>query len=490
MGRAIKRVLGPNGTDRRETGYYATPEPVAEFLGKELLRLLPHGNRVLDPAVGKGELLAPFVRAGKEIDGFDIAHRAEIQGARFFQKDFLSFYTQRKLQRSTAQRIELDYDFYIANPPYNCHEVDYIKKNKPRLRKAFAGIGVHNMYSMFLAAMIDLAKEGAMIGVVISDSFLSAAFHSGLRQLILDRCSVKLLALCPQDLFHDQQADVRTCLLILRKGKDKEGMVKVSDRAPNTEAFFQKLKLGRFDEVEVSSLTLGDPKKNNQFVINVPSRIRELFEGDRIGDRYRCVTGISTGNDSQYLSETLRPGFTVPFFKNPGKQRFHCEPQAFLTDRFWDEGEQKSSFTIRNKDLVYREGITCSSMGVAFSACYLPAGCTFGVNPNIFCPPEDLHWLLAWLNSSLSTYLVRRVLIRSNMVTSGYISQLPVIQPDETLKLKLESISKELISRKADSEAIKNAIENIDTLIFDFLDFDSALRQEVTDFASNLYTRV
>ncbi len=73
-----------------------------------------------------------------------------------------------------------DYDYYIANPPYNCHEVNFIKENKKRLKNYFNEVGLHNMYSMFMSAIIDKAKNGAVIGLITNDSFLQRKIIRGL----------------------------------------------------------------------------------------------------------------------------------------------------------------------------------------------------------------------------------------------------------------------------------------------------------------------
>ena len=64
---------------------------------------------------------------------------------------------------------------------------------------------------------------------------------------------------------------------------------------------------------------------------------------------------------------------------------------------------------VRNKSLIGKSGIACSSMGLPFSAVYLPPKAVMGVNPTIYLPEEDIYWMLSFLNSSLVTYLVRRL---------------------------------------------------------------------------------
>ena len=153
------------------------------------------------------------------------------------------------------------------------------------------------------------------------------------------------------------------------------------------------------------------------------------------------MTCISTGNDSKYLTAKPKKGYTIPFYKNPASRKFTATEDAYLIDDFLNVHQKDKNFMVRNKDLLGKEGIACSSMGLPFSAVYLPCNAVTGVNPTIFPPIEDLDWLLAFLNSSLVTYLVRGVLIRSNMVTSGYVSSLPIISFSEKEKELLSNIS-------------------------------------------------
>ena len=483
MGRFAKTVLDELGLDRREKGYYSTPKFIASYLTEELLLMNPDGRSVIDPAVGKEELLEDFFKQGLQIDSFDIVEHENYRYSNFVEQDFIEFYSEKKQSQFFDSSISTNHDFWIANPPYNCHEIDFIKDNKTRLKKVFNGVGVHNMYSLFLAAMIDLAKEGSLIGVIISDSFLTATMHAGLRQKILDECSIHQLILCPTDLFHDQKADVRTAILILQKGKQFQARVKISNRPRNATHLKQILKDRTFNEVDLKSIILGNSKNSNQFIIDVDEQVLKLFENSRVGNLFECITGISTGNDSKYLSKERVKGYTVPFYKNPGSRKFKTSPDAYLIDHYLEEDKLVKDFMVRNKRHLGKKGITCSSMGLPFSACYLPENSTYGVNPNIVLPEKDIYWMLAYLNSSLVTYLVRGILIRSNMVTSGYISQLPVITFSQKEKENLERISKEVIQ---ESVEINAAIELIDEIVFSAAELDKNVSLKAKEFAKNL----
>lgn len=487
MGRFIKNIINKDGVDVREVGYYSTPGFIAEYITKELLSINPDGIYVLDPAVGKEELLEYFHIAGKQIDSFDIIDYGNNMLSKFTHKNFISHYIESKSDLFFSQNLNWKYDYYIANPPYNCHEVDYIRENKSLLNNVFNDIGVNNMYSLFLSAMIDAAKEGALIGAIVSDSFLTAKAHNGLREQILNNCSIHQLILCPSSLFMNQKADVRTCIIILQKGKSFQKQIKIANRSHSIADLKSLLKSNDFKYINIDELVLCNKNKENQFVIDVPTEVLLLFENQKLADKYKCITGISTGNDKKYLSKEKREGYTVPFYKNPGSRKFSTSPDAYIIDHYLEESITVGDFMVRNKQFMLKEGITCSSMGLPFSACYLPKGATFGVNANIFPPQSDIFWLLSYLNSHLVTYIVRGVLIRSNMVTSGYISQIPLLNFSQKEKEELDCIAKNVINGCLPTS---KAIEAINLIVNNSAQLCHKTIETIEEFCTNILKSV
>lgn len=486
MARKIKTIIADN-IDKREIGYYSTPRFIADYLTQEMLAINPYGQYVLDPAVGKEELLNMFYDAGKDIDSFDLYDMGVHQFSNFTQQNFIEYYIQTYCEAVVFNKIESKYDYIIANPPYNCHEIPYIHDNKKRLN-AFFSIGVNNMYSMFLSAMIDMAKDGCVIGVIISDSFLTSSAHAKLRQQIYDNCSIHQIILCPSDLFLSQKADVRTCIMILQKGRRYQKNVRIANRPKNTNELHRILKEKKLKEFSIDSIKLDCNKATNPIIIDVDKSIVDLFKGyPLLGNIFKCVTCISTGNDKKYLSAERKEGFSVPFYKNPASHKFISKNDCYLIDDFMEESLKVKDFMVRNKALILSEGIACSSMGLPFSAVYLPENCVTGVNPTIFPPKEDIKWLLAYLNSSLVTYLIRGVLIRSNMVTSGYVSCLPVISFSKEEKAVLSNISNLVINNQLD---VREATKRIDDLIFAKQIVPLSIVHSINDFCVNLAARV
>ena len=91
MARKVKTII-ENGIDKREVGYYSTPSFIAKYLTQEMLSINPSGDLVLDPAVGKEELLEEFYNAGKSIESYDIIKHCDYKMSKFCQKNFIEVY--------------------------------------------------------------------------------------------------------------------------------------------------------------------------------------------------------------------------------------------------------------------------------------------------------------------------------------------------------------------------------------------------------------
>lgn len=481
MGRHSKTVRTADGLDRRQTGYYATPDFVARFLTQRMLAVNPAGKRVLDPCVGREEMLAAFAEAGKRIDGFDVLDLARPGRSRFKQTDFLEAYLAWRAQ---ARPKPWPYDYYIANPPYNCHEADYIRRNKARLLAAFGDVGVDNMYSLFMAALLDVAKPGAVIGLLTLDSFLTARAHAPLRRRLVAHAGVHFLGLCPTDLFRDQGADVRTCLLVVQK----ESVAKKTallNRAGSSTAFAAALAKNKFEQVPPAKLRLDEATDEGEIVVGCPADVRKLFALPRLGSIYPCLTGISTGNDQAYVTAAPAPGQAVPFYKNPGSRRFWAEPDGYLPDDFRSIAARVPNFIVRNKAYLLREGISCSSMGVPFAAVRLPQGAAFGVNANLFPGEKDRDWLLAYLNSRLVTFLVRGVLLRTNMITSGYVARIPLVPFTGRERAALARLARAAVATRR-SSGHDGVLQRIDAIVYRAANLGTAARNRIDAFCADL----
>ena len=492
MGRHEKFIIDSSGIDRRDTGYYSTPAFVAEFFSNKLLDINPTPTTILDPCVGKGELLEPFRNIGAKLYGYDILDLSPTPFYEFQKRDFLSAALDSLTIPLIATPINRA-DIIVANPPYNCHEHDYLRKHKAKLSRCFGSGVTLNLYSTFLAAIISVAKPGCLIGVITHDSFLTARGHEGLRRLIRNNCAIHSLLLCPTDLFNDQGADVRTTILIMEKGAGQSTNIEICPRPKNSTHFRRILRSDKLPTCTINDLSLTSEKDRGEFTVGVPGSVRALFDLDRLGDVFPCKTGISTGNDRLYLSRQCRDQFALPFYKNPGGSRFFAHPNAFLDKNYLGISHNVSNFIVRNKCYIGHAGITCSSMGVSFGAAILPKGSTFGVNANIFPDEGERWWLLSFLNSSLCNFIVRGVLLRSNMITAGYVSRIPLPLLNRNIRKDLGLIARQAYERayedKGSMANIGCFISQIDELLFEACQITKQDRDTISMFCADIIRR-
>ncbi|MRG54213.1 N-6 DNA methylase [Phyllobacterium sp. SYP-B3895] len=470
--------------ERRSTGYYSTPDFVSEFVFERLKQLKPHGRIVLDPCIGQGEMAKYFKRTGHHVVGYDVTDFGDNYADDFRQADFIETFL-RADEDPLFSSVDLNPEYIIANPPYNCHEIPYIRENKGRIQRVYGKDAALNTYALFLKILINIAPPGCILGLIISDSFLTASGYYDLRRAISSECTVHGLHLCPTDLFRSQKADVRTCILILEKNGSGSDLAHLSQRPRSTSQFEEMLRNRNFLPVASNRLVLSDPRDKSEFIIAVPDQILELFSGRRLDDVATCFTGISTGNDKQYLKKEKTPGFGVPFYKNPASRSFYTEPDAYLKDDFMRIGDEVSNFMIRNKELLGKPGITCSSMGVVFSAALRPSGTACGVNPNILIGDHDKWWMLSYLNSKLCLFLIRAVMIRGNMITPGYLARLPVPELAPALREQLSQFAQQAYAERLKGEPIISLREGIDSAIYRGLGLSSHTVNAIEEFSAD-----
>lgn len=111
------------------------------------------------------------------------------------------------------------------------------------------------------------------------------------------------------------------------------------------------------------------------------------------------------------------------------------------------------------------------------------------MNANIICGEEDQGWLLSYLNSSLVTFLVRGVLLRSNMITSGYVSRIPLVPFSDEDRRKLSEISLQAITTILPKESYKSIISEIDYVVFSAAGISESSVCLVDEFCRDLLRR-
>lgn len=132
MARKLKQVVIEGGLDRRDTGYYSTPPEVADYIYSRLRNLNANGKSVIDPCVGKEELLKPFIENDIPAAGIDIIEHKTEYTCSFLCRDFMKIYDDFKRDDIfNHNNYELSsYDYWIANPLITAMKLTILSQTK------------------------------------------------------------------------------------------------------------------------------------------------------------------------------------------------------------------------------------------------------------------------------------------------------------------------------------------------------------------------
>jgi methylase of polypeptide subunit release factors len=216
---------------RKTFGTHYTPKVLADFISKKISeewsRKGKKGRiRLLDPAVGDGELLASMLSALKDHDagidvfGFDTDLRAlrtagnRLRAAhpRFTHADFLAF----TLKSYRAIKSLEQFDIVIANPPYVRTQVMGADRSR-MLAREFRLAGRIDLYQAFIQAIARVLKPGGIAGLIVSNRFMATNAGASVRKSILENFNVsQVWDLGDTRLF---EAAVLPSILIMEKKK-------------------------------------------------------------------------------------------------------------------------------------------------------------------------------------------------------------------------------------------------------------------------------
>lgn len=194
-------------TQEKADGATYTPTILADFVATQIVdsAALPADEiRVLDPAVGDGELLISLLKkltgrttARIVVHGFDTDGQAislaRQRIAAFFPKvevhleqdDFLSFVIKlpnvdRTPSLFTSPALPQHFDLIIANPPYVRTQIMGAEQAQA-LGEAFGLNGRVDLYHAFLIGMAQVLRSGGTAGIIVSNRFMTTKGGASLR---------------------------------------------------------------------------------------------------------------------------------------------------------------------------------------------------------------------------------------------------------------------------------------------------------------------
>ena len=205
-------------TEEKAGGAVYTPKALADFVSQQILEAVEeqtteHSLRILDPAIGHGELLVSLLERlsrqrktkievyGFETDpeAFDTAKkRLKMQfpgvSVHFELNNFLEFVLehfrhgdQGNLFHSAAPDT---YDFIIANPPYVRTQIMGAKQAQ-LLSEQFGLSGRIDLYYAFVLGISQVLKPQGIAGIIISNRFMTTKSGASVRQALFDRFNIR-----------------------------------------------------------------------------------------------------------------------------------------------------------------------------------------------------------------------------------------------------------------------------------------------------------
>jgi hypothetical protein len=218
----MKIIEQPQFTKRYEAvsqekagGATYTPRLLADFVARQIVETAGGLSgirviRILDPAVGDGELLLSLIRhlakhpkVTIEAYGFDTDTKAlNIASSRLSQEfpgvtlhfqpeSFLDFVLERTgLRLSSRGDIGDDFDLIIANPPYVRTQIMGAVEAQ-RLAEQFGLSGRVDLYFAFVLGMAQVLKPKGIAGIIVSNRFMTTKSGAPVRQAILERFNLR-----------------------------------------------------------------------------------------------------------------------------------------------------------------------------------------------------------------------------------------------------------------------------------------------------------
>lgn len=230
-------------SDNKVSGAVYTPKKLADFVSQQIIKYVnlietSKTIRILDPALGDGELLVCLLNnldlpknVKIEVYGFEIdsnaLHNAKIRLEQFpnisvfFKKgDFLEYiFKEFKFGNLPQVNILNGFDIIIANPPYVRTQILGTKKSQ-LISKQFDLSGRIDLYYPFVVGISKVLRPNGIAGIIVSNRFMTTKSGSKVRNELIDKFDLlHTWDLGDTKLF---SAAILPAVLVVRKKGDKQ----------------------------------------------------------------------------------------------------------------------------------------------------------------------------------------------------------------------------------------------------------------------------
>ncbi|MEX0716198.1 MAG: N-6 DNA methylase [Planctomycetaceae bacterium] len=200
----------------KAAGATYTPTELADFVAARIVEAVKPSQRdsvvrILDPAVGEGELLVSLLQripahCRAEVHGFDTdektlehcAHnlRTKFPGAEIHltSGDFLESILEERARIAPgglfSAEITDGYDLVIANPPYVRTQILGASEAR-RIAERFRLTGRVDLCHAFIIGMATVLRPGGIAGIIVSNRFMTTRAGASVRRAIRERLHLR-----------------------------------------------------------------------------------------------------------------------------------------------------------------------------------------------------------------------------------------------------------------------------------------------------------
>ena len=204
-------------TEEKAGGAVYTPKSLADFVSQQIINAVGqkvdgHSFRILDPAIGHGELLVSLLEhlpcqpnPSIEVCGFETdpealdtaRKRLEQQfpniSLRFESGNFLQFVLENfeitDNENLFRPAVPKAYDFVIANPPYVRTQIMGARQAR-LLSDQFGLSGRVDLYHAFILGISQVLKPQGIAGIIVSNRFMTTKSGASVRRALFDKFNI------------------------------------------------------------------------------------------------------------------------------------------------------------------------------------------------------------------------------------------------------------------------------------------------------------
>lgn len=241
------------------------------------------GGRILEPGAGVGNFMGLMPTDLRSNSRFTAVERERIAGGIAKQ-----LYPNQNVQVEDFRKFNANdgfFDVALGNPPFSSTTLTDLSG-----RKHLSGLSIHNY---FFAKAIDMLREGGVLSMVVSNSFMDAKGDKA-RRYIGERAELLGAIRLPNNAFaKNANTEVTTDIIFLRKRPESEWGSKAA-----------KDDMRRWQSLgEVRDPLGGEPIPLNQYFIDNPSMM--LGRMERSGSMYRADAAALVAHQNQDTAAML-----------------------------------------------------------------------------------------------------------------------------------------------------------------------------------------